>query len=118
MIPEHIELQLHQYKDVYTQLKGALKWKVADPRTLMMVASMYVINKKPFHLNEFDDLSQYIHKNVGIFSTLRSSQRFTTAAMLHVKFDDPVQKFHELKDYMKNWFAPASPGERLLTFLH
>jgi hypothetical protein len=95
MLTETLQKKVDQYKDIYAQLKGELKWKVADQRTLMMVASMYVVNGRSFSLKRFLDLSDYIKGQVGLFSTLRSYQRFTTAAMLDIHFEQPKETFHE-----------------------
>lgn len=98
MLSGRLQQKIEQYKDVYSKVKDKLKWKVSDQRTLMMLASMYVINDQPFNLKRFLDLSNYIKDEVGMFSTLKSSQRFTTAAMLDVRFDPPQKKFHEFID--------------------
>lgn len=88
--------KVHEYANIYEQLYKSLKWKVSDTRSLMMVASMYVVNQKPFDLQRFLEISQEIKKNVGMFSTLNSPHRFTYAAMLDVRFDKPIEKFIEL----------------------
>lgn len=95
MITEELKKKVNQYKDIYAQLKRELKWKVTDQRTLMMVASMYVVNDQSFNLQRFLDLSDYIKNQVSLFSTLKSYQRFTTAAMLDVRFEQPKEKFNE-----------------------
>ncbi|MDN4525997.1 DUF4003 family protein [Fictibacillus fluitans] len=96
MVTPLLEQKLQDYRDTYEQLKGALKWKVSDQRTLMMVASMYVVNNKSFDLQQFLKVSDYIKDNVGAFNTLKSTPRFTIGAMLDVYFDEPEKKFHEL----------------------
>ncbi|MBD1380741.1 DUF4003 family protein [Metabacillus arenae] len=95
MMTETIHQKAEQYKDIYTQLKNDLKWKVSDQRILMMIASLYVVKGKTFERNRFLDLCDYIKNNVGAFSTLRSYQRFTTAAMLDIRFEHPKEKFQE-----------------------
>jgi len=55
------------YKDIYSQLYSALKWK-ADKRTLMMIAAMYVTNSKEFRLKKYLEIADYIKDNVGAFS--------------------------------------------------
>ena len=85
--------KLNDYIKIYTLLKEELKWKVPDQRTLMLIASMYVINKKSFVFDRFVQISDYIKDNVDIFSTLKSYQRFTTAAMLDINFDYPEKNF-------------------------
>ncbi|WP_456276671.1 DUF4003 family protein [Bacillus sp. AK128] len=93
-----LETKVQDYTNIYQQLYKALKWKVTDSRTLMMVASMYVVKQKTFDLERFLDISEDIKKNVGMFSTLNSPHRFTMAAMLDIQFDDPMEKFSALMD--------------------
>lgn len=88
--------KVNEYANIYEQLYKSLKWKVSDTRTLMMVASMYVVNQKPFDLQRFLEISDGIKKNVGMFSTLNSPHRFTYAAMLDIRFENPMDKFIEL----------------------
>jgi len=85
----------NEYKQNYHLLKKKLKWHVSDERVLMMVASFYVIKCKPFNLERFMVISEYIKKNVGMFSSLKSSQRFSTAAILVLQYENPKEKFHE-----------------------
>ncbi|WP_181350409.1 DUF4003 family protein [Thalassobacillus sp. CUG 92003] len=94
MVPESVTEKVDRYEDIFEQLKKKLKWQ--DKRSLMVVASMYVLNGKTFNLNQFIDLSDYIKRKAGMFSSLKSAQRFTTAAMLDVRFEQPKEKFHEL----------------------
>jgi hypothetical protein len=95
-----LQNKVNEYANIYEQLYKSLKWKVSDSRTLMMVASMYVVNQKEFNLQRFLEISEGIKKNVGMFSTLNSPHRFTYAAMLDVRFDNPMEKFFEfLKIY-------------------
>ncbi|MFC6601345.1 hypothetical protein ACFQDF_05850 [Ectobacillus funiculus] len=48
-----VQEKLAEYKHIYEQLKEKLRWKINDKRTLMIVASMYVVNDKPFHFPQF-----------------------------------------------------------------
>ncbi|QOR67783.1 DUF4003 domain-containing protein [Cytobacillus suaedae] len=89
----HQKLQL--YKNIYSQLRDKLHWKVGDQRTLFMVASMYAINGRSFDINRFMELSDYIKAQVGLFSTLKSSTRFAVAAMLDLPYEQPKEKFQE-----------------------
>lgn len=38
--------KVQEYTNIYEQLYKSLKWKVSDTKTLMIVASMYVVNQK------------------------------------------------------------------------
>ncbi|MBM7703729.1 DUF4003 family protein [Metabacillus iocasae] len=82
-----------RYEEIYTMLKKKFKWSLADSRTFMMVASMYVVNKRDFDLERYSRLSDYIKNEVGTFSTLKSQERFTIAAMLDIRTDYPQQAF-------------------------
>ncbi|MCD8510344.1 MAG: DUF4003 domain-containing protein [Bacillus sp. (in: Bacteria)] len=96
------EQLVHDYGQIFGELKKKLRWQITDERTLMMVASLYLIKGKPFNLEEFLGVSEYIKKNVGLFSSLRSTQRFTIAAMLILRFENPEETFHVyLKVYDK-----------------
>lgn len=95
MLTEELQQKMNQYKDIYAQLRSELKWKVTDQRTLMMAASVYAVNGQSFNLKRFLDLSDYIKNQVGMFSTLKSYQHFTTAAMIDVRFEQPKEKFDE-----------------------
>lgn len=91
-----LQNKVDEYSNIYQQLYKSLKWKVSDSRTLMVAASMYVVNQKEFDLQRFMAISDGIKENVGMFSTLNSHHRFTYAAMLDVRFENPMDKFFEL----------------------
>ncbi|SDY20742.1 Protein of unknown function [Evansella caseinilytica] len=93
-----VEQVVEEYKTIFSQMKKKLRWQMTDERFLMMISSLYIINGKPFDLQRFAAISDYIKKNVGMFSTLKSTQRFSTAAMLDLRFEKPEKKFHELLD--------------------
>ncbi|MFC7061027.1 DUF4003 family protein [Halobacillus seohaensis] len=84
-----------EYIEVFTQLKKKLKWSTVDPSSLMMISSLYSMNEKSFQMERFSAISNYIKKNVGVFSTLKSSLRFTIAAMIDLRFDEPKENFHK-----------------------
>lgn len=75
MVSQRLQQQIDEYKGIYQQLKEALKWKVSDKRTLMMISSMYVTNPRTFNHERFLQIADYIKKEVGIFSTLKSGYR-------------------------------------------
>ncbi|MTI46439.1 DUF4003 family protein [Sporosalibacterium faouarense] len=91
----HIHESVENYLEIYHELYRELKWKTNN-QILMMISLLYTINEKKFVLSDLIDLSEYIRKNASIFSTLRSHQRFTTAASLITKFDEPKKAFNEL----------------------
>ncbi|NRD77894.1 DUF4003 domain-containing protein [Bacillus sp. BRMEA1] len=81
------------YQDIYSQLYSVLKWK-ADKRFLMLIAAMYATNSKDFSLKAYLDIADYIKENAGFFSSLKSAQRFTTAATLDTSTSDAKEGFH------------------------
>ncbi|WP_246944848.1 DUF4003 family protein [Bacillus pinisoli] len=95
-----LQNKVMEYTNIYEQLHKSLKWKVTDSRTLMMVSSLYVVNGKHFDLIRFMEISDAIKKEVGLFSLLNSGHRFTIAAMLDIRFTDPINMFsHLMKIY-------------------
>ncbi|MCI4622833.1 DUF4003 domain-containing protein [Priestia megaterium] len=98
MLPETIQQKVEQYRGFYISLKNELKWKVADHKQFMAIASMYVVKGKSPQLQPYIELSDYIKNQVGMFSTLKSSQRFTIAAMLDTRYENPKETFYEFLD--------------------
>lgn len=86
----------NDYINYYLELRAHLKWKVTDKRIIMTIASMYAMNQKPLHINDFLKLAVQIKKSASLASPLRSTSRYTTAALLDVKFENPVDKLQEL----------------------
>lgn len=91
-----LQTKVENYIEIYEQLYKTFKWKVMDPRSLMMIASMYVVNQKPFNLKQLMDISDGFKKNVGMLSTLNSPHRYTFAAMLDIKFENPMEQFSKM----------------------
>ncbi|WP_159430962.1 DUF4003 family protein [Bacillus massilinigeriensis] len=108
-----IEKKLELYRDIYSELKPALSWKVSDKRMIMLIASIYAISDKPFNLNRFMKISDYIKGSVGFFNTLKSEPRFSIAAMLDVRYHDSEEKFQELlsvyEQLVENQFSRGGP---------
>ncbi|WP_158661037.1 DUF4003 family protein [Bacillus kwashiorkori] len=86
--------RVDQFLSVYSELKKALRWKVSDNKTLMLIASMFVVNKREFDIQRFLQVSEYIKGNVDAFNTLRSQERFSIGAMLHIHFNRVEDVFH------------------------
>jgi len=62
----------------------------------MLVAAMYIVHHKEFNLTRYQTLTNDIKNKVGVFSYLKSLQRFTTAATLDITCQDPNQGFEKL----------------------
>lgn len=88
--------KIQDYHDIYRQLREKLKWKLSDRRIIMIIASIYVMNDRPFSLERFLQVSDRIKKESGFFSPLRSYLRFLIAAMLDVHFDNAEEQFQQL----------------------
>ncbi|MED2944895.1 DUF4003 domain-containing protein [Bacillus swezeyi] len=86
-----LEQRLDQYKAIYSELKNELKWKFADQRTLMIISSMYTTGRRSFDMPRFLDISDNIKQAAGVFSPLRSGNRYTFAAMFDLRFEEPKQ---------------------------
>ncbi|WP_087973687.1 DUF4003 family protein [Oceanobacillus rekensis] len=84
------------YTNNFYQLNDAMKWKVSDKKILMTIASMYTMNNKELHIDKMLRIADRIKEQAGLFSALKSYSRFTTAASLDVKFDDPENQIDAL----------------------
>ncbi|WP_404332414.1 DUF4003 family protein [Mesobacillus maritimus] len=101
MLNQTVTERLDLFKEIYSELYSALKWK-SDKRSLMLIAAMYVTNSKEFQLERFLELADYIKNEVGLFSQLRSTHRFTVAATLETTTGNPKENFsHFLDIYQK-----------------
>lgn len=98
MHTKNLEHKVDLFLSIYTELKNALKWKVSDKRMIMLISSMYAVNDRPFDLQRFMRVSEHIKSSVDAFNTLRSSQRFSIAAMLDIHFEDPENVFKPYLD--------------------
>ncbi|ERJ13549.1 DUF4003 family protein [Haloplasma contractile] len=87
-----------QFNDVFHSLNDddAVKWK-ADRRILMMISAIYTTNSHPFDIELFKSTSDYIKKQVGFFSPLRTNHRFALATALIVKHKEPKTYFKTFK---------------------
>lgn len=102
---QNVDRIVEKYSEIYSQLRKRLKWHVTDERTLMMVAAIYVLKDAEFRLERFLHVSEYIKKNVGIFSSLKSGLRFNIAALLDIRFENPTEKFHEFQEIYEKLVA-------------
>ncbi|MGM0877398.1 MAG: DUF4003 family protein [Bacillota bacterium] len=90
-----LQMKVEKYRDIYSQLRKALKWHT-DQRTLMLVATMYVAKSTDFDIKKFIELADYIKGRVSVFSYLKTPQRFTTASILETTTSNSKQAFEEL----------------------
>jgi hypothetical protein len=99
--------KVETYKDIYADLKKSLRWKVSDTRSLMMIASLYVMNNKDFDDDRLEEVADHIKKEVGFFTTLNSHQRYIFAAMLYTRFQHPEEK---VTDFIETYKALVDAG--------
>ncbi|MFD1852242.1 DUF4003 family protein [Oceanobacillus bengalensis] len=104
--------KVNTYTNVYETLSKKLKWKVSDKRILMTIASIYVMNNQELDTERFINIADQIKAQAGLFSSMKSESRYTTAATLDVYFDDPISKIptlFELYDiFRKQKFASGN----------
>jgi len=86
---------LKSFKNIYTELKSTFRWH-ADDNIFKLVAAMYIVHHKKFNLTRYQTLTNDLKNKVGVFSYLKSSQRFTTAATLDITCPDLKQGFEKL----------------------
>jgi hypothetical protein len=98
MVSDNLQQKTDKYVEIHKQIRDVLKWKVSDNRVIMMIASLYAVNQKDFHAEHFLEIAETIKKRAGMFSALRSYQRFTMAGMLDVNFKQPIQQIDLLLD--------------------
>lgn len=82
-----------EYQEIYKEMRSKYRWQVGNQQILMMAASFYIVKGTPFVLNKYIDLAEHIKKQSSLFSPMRSHQRFTTAAMLIQRFNQPQEHF-------------------------
>lgn len=93
-----------------------MKWKVSDKRILMTISSIYVLNQETLDVDRFLQLADAIKKKAGLFSSIRSHPRFTTAAMLDVKLERPEDKVDQLHA-LYDLFREARFGSGVFTYI-
>ncbi|MBS4198565.1 DUF4003 domain-containing protein [Bacillus sp. FJAT-49732] len=100
---------IDNYIQIFEQLRKEMKWKVSDKKILMMIASLYAMNKKDFQIERFLKIADEIKDRSGYFSYMRSESRYTAAAILDVNYDDPETKVSSLfeiyEDMIKEKFS-------------
>ncbi|WP_165767953.1 DUF4003 family protein [Virgibacillus indicus] len=89
-------VKIQHYTDTFEELKSGLKWKVSDKKILMAIASTYVMNNKKLNPEKLLQLADEIKSRAGLFSSMKSYSRFTTAAVLDVHFENPLEQIPTL----------------------
>lgn len=98
-----LQARVDFFVDTFSTLKRQYRWSAGD-LTLRFIALTYAMNNKKFEKDEFDNTVKFIKKNAKWFSSYSGHQKFSTAALLVTKFDDPTQAFSyilECEDKMK-----------------
>ncbi len=91
-----LQQKTEQMIDIFSAMNEKNKW--TDDRVLMMAASVYVVKGKAFEAERYHQLCEYIKNESGVFSYLRQPIRFTVAAWLDTRFDNPEETFHQYND--------------------
>ncbi|WP_162357087.1 DUF4003 family protein [Metabacillus mangrovi] len=93
---QNTEEKLSDYLRIFSELKSEFKWKVSDQRILMMAASVYTVSGRPFQLESYRNMCDYMKQYSSMFSPFKSYHRFLTGAILDSRYDDSYAAFDEL----------------------
>lgn len=104
------------FAELYYKLNDGLKWKVSDKRILMTIASMYAMNHKTLDLDNLLRIADRIKDKAGLFSAMKSYSRFTAAAALDVKFEQPDAQINQLFQ-LYDLFRKAKFSSGVYTYL-
>ncbi|MFG6115810.1 DUF4003 family protein [Halobacillus sp. MO56] len=94
VLSEKLTLLKDTYVDIYKQLKKKMRW--TDKKIVMMVAAVYVSSDRRFDIDRYVKVSETIKQEASMFSYLNSPLRYTIAAMLDTRFDDPFTAYHDM----------------------
>ncbi|MUK90832.1 DUF4003 family protein [Ornithinibacillus sp. L9] len=111
-----MDTKIQNYIDTYEILHQNMKWKVTDKNILMTIASIYTMNNKMLNIEKMLKISDSIKGRAGLFSSMKSYPRFTTAAMLDVNFEDPENQVEQLFDYYER-FREAKFSSGTFTYM-
>jgi len=88
---DKLKLKLDKMISLYEYLRKEYKWN--NDLMLRFTAFIYTINNKEFDKTQFDEILQYIKKSSPRFSSYKSDQGFSIAALLINKYDDAKAAF-------------------------
>ncbi|GGF08631.1 hypothetical protein GCM10010954_03920 [Halobacillus andaensis] len=94
MEADELAPNIKEYKQIFYDMAEEFKW--TDKKVLMLAASVYVMHDQRFSPRQFKELCEYIKKESGLFSPLKSDLRFTVAALLDVHGEAPKEKYDKL----------------------
>ncbi|WP_026896171.1 DUF4003 family protein [Clostridiisalibacter paucivorans] len=116
---KEVESNYYSYMDIYTDMRLKFKWKLPS-QVLGMLPLIYVINDKKFDMELYEDVVDYIKKNTGFFSPIKSQQTYSIAALLISNYEDPKYKFDQLLvciDKMKEYGFKKGPYLGISSFI-
>jgi len=88
---DKLRLKLEKMINLYEYLRKEYKWN--DDLMLRFTAFIYTINNKEFDKKQFDEILDYIKSNSPRFSSYKSDQGFSIAALLINKYEDVKEAF-------------------------
>ncbi|MGE6631583.1 DUF4003 family protein [Bacillus sp. NPDC077027] len=97
MLTQSLQDKVDQYETNFQMLKSNLKWKVSSTQVLMAIASIYVIQNKPYKSNQLLSIQHILKKQTGFFSPLNADHRFILAALLDVYVQNPDEAFQRIR---------------------
>lgn len=107
----NLQGKVDKFLENFSTIKDGYKWSIQD-LSLRFIALVYSLSDKTFDKEEFDTMTKYIKKNSKLFSHYRGHQKYSTAALLVTKFDNPEEAFDSLLEYdekMKDMGFKNSP---------
>ncbi|WP_041056029.1 DUF4003 family protein [Jeotgalibacillus campisalis] len=92
---EHSE-ELKEFITNYELLRKKYKWRV-DTGALMMIASLFTGDNKPFNLDRYSELVNFIKQESNPFAYIQSTLRFSLAGLLLNQSDHPEESYKQVQ---------------------
>ncbi|TFD98408.1 DUF4003 family protein [Jeotgalibacillus sp. R-1-5s-1] len=91
-----VEDQIKSFVAIYEQLRKKYRWR-ANNQSLIMIAGQLAAHEKPFQLNEFIRLVDFIKDESSAFSYVQSTDlRFMLAGLLWAEYEDPQSAYPDM----------------------
>ncbi|MGD7045048.1 DUF4003 family protein [Jeotgalibacillus proteolyticus] len=88
--------ELKEYITIYESLRKKYKWRV-DNGALMMIASLFTSSSKPFNLNRYIELVDFIKQESSPISYIQSTLRYSLAGLLLSRSDHPEEDYKQVQ---------------------
>ncbi|MDG5472959.1 DUF4003 family protein [Jeotgalibacillus sp. ET6] len=88
--------ELKEYITIYESLRKKYKWRVENG-ALMMIASLFTGSSKPFNLNRYIELVDFIKQESSPFSYIQSTLRYSLAGLLLSRSEQPEEDYRQIQ---------------------